>query len=154
MERIELFRKVCLGNEDASNFLMTIVPLLHLWDDLIDKDKPVSDEAINAAFWDGLVTLPRNRFYREHFDDLNPILAVAIQNWQAANLMERERREPHIAFIIRSSYVDLITMSALLCGGPAHAARMTPLIREFAHSEGFDAYLAALGAERTARGED
>lgn len=36
-----------------------------------------------------LVLLPRNAFYRLHFDELNAILANAITNWRVATRLER-----------------------------------------------------------------
>lgn len=154
MELSTLFREVCAGDESAVEFLTAMVGVLHLWDDLIDKDKPVTDDDINAAFWDALVVLPRNQFYQRHFSDLNPILVTAILSWKTANEFERNRESLDIAFVIRSAYVDLILMTALLCGGRARAERLGPAIRLFAHAEGFRQYQLNLEAEKAARGEE
>jgi hypothetical protein len=50
------------GNTDALNLFHHLVELIHIWDDLIDKDKPVSDEQINKAFLIALVYMPSNPF--------------------------------------------------------------------------------------------
>ena len=44
---------------------------MHTWDDLVDKDKPVSEADINGAFVALMVHVPANPFYliypsREH----------------------------------------------------------------------------------------
>ena len=100
-----------------------------------------------------LVDLPRNQFYSDNFYLLNPILMVAIQNWHAANKLERNGGDDdkRIAFILRSSYVDLITQSALITGGAAWADTITPEIRRFAHQEGYPGYLESLRVETEAR---
>lgn len=138
----------------ATAFLEGVVTALHVWDDLIDLDKTPVPEEINDAFWFLLVDLPRNRFYMDHFDLLNPVLMVAITNWHAANHLEREgddNADKAIAFILRSAYVDLITQCALIVGGTEWANRVTPAIRRFAHSEGYQQYRVNLTAEVEAR---
>ena len=140
-------------NESAVDFLDGMIGIAHLWDDLIDRDKPVTDDAINQAFWFMLVDLPRNEFYQAHFNALNPIVMVSFMNWQAATLMERAgtNDDKHIAFILRSAYVDLVTQCALIVGGKDWASKAVIEIRRFAHCEGFEKYLDSLQTETNAR---
>lgn len=35
-------------------------------DDLVDRDKPIDDLWIYLAFWQSLIELPGNPFYRQH----------------------------------------------------------------------------------------
>lgn len=148
-QTIELMR----GNVAAADFLEMIVELLHFWDDLIDRDKVLADEQINDAMYALLITLPRNPFYVAHFPVLNPILANSITNWHVANKFEREggEYEQRIAYILRSSYVDLVTNAALIVGGPAWACKVGEEIRRYAHKETYDGYLVNLEQERNAR---
>jgi hypothetical protein len=143
------------GNADALAFVRAIALVLHTWDDLVDRDHDVDDAAINRAFWLALVELPRNAFYREHFNDLNAILVNAIVNWRIATNVERLRAPPAgdlmIAFIIRSTYVDLLTVSATLIGGADWSVTFGGDIHRWAHGEGFAAYLTNLTAEKAAR---
>ena len=141
------------GDIAAVDFLEAIVSVLHFWDDLIDRDKAVAESEINAAFYTMLVSLPRNPFYMRHFDHLNPILVNAITNWHLANSMEHEGDDAALrcAFILRSSYVDLITQSALAVGGMDWARYVGAEIRRYAHKEGWDGYLVNLAAEKAAR---
>jgi hypothetical protein len=120
--------------------------IAHCWDDLIDKDKPIDPEAINLAFWQALVDLPRNRFYQRHFDLLNPLFMTVIQNWHAANVMEKNGTAPdlEIAFIIRSGCVDLLIQAATLVGGYSHAREVTPVLHRIAHSDGLKGFKAKL----------
>jgi hypothetical protein len=150
-EQQQLLYQVVRGHPDAAEFCITLVEVLHLWDDLIDKDKPVSPEAINKAFWQALVELPRNRFYQEHFHDLIPCLMTAIQNWHAANGMEETGSEldKEIAFILRSSYADIVIQAAHLTGGYDWARQITPLVRREFHKETYAGYRVNL-AKQTA----
>lgn len=134
--------KAANGNKDAAAFLELIVDILHFWDDLIDKDNEITDEYIHKAMWKALVDLPRNAFYSRNFSELNPVLVVAISNWIAANDMEAAGQESDldIAFIIRSSYVDLITHTATLCGGFEHGRNVALEVRRKTHSEGSQGY--------------
>jgi hypothetical protein len=141
------------GNKAAADFVELIVDVLHFWDDLIDRDKPLSDELINRVMLDALVTLPRNAFYRAHFDTLNTVLMNSITNWHVATKFERtgdEYRE-RIAYILRSSYVDMITTAALIVGGPSYAVEVGEEIRLYAHSETWGGYLVNLRNETKAR---
>lgn len=145
------------GHAAASQFLVTIASILHTWDDLIDRDGPVTDEAIHDAFVKALLVLPSNTFYRQHCDQITPLLTVAIQNWWAANAAERGQLRAlplEAAFVIRSTYVDLVTFTATICGGMAHGAEVAQRVRALAHREGMSRYLQNLSLERKAREGD
>lgn len=45
--------------------------------------------AINAAFYDALVGIPSNPFYRKHMDIFLPVKATACMNYAIANSFER-----------------------------------------------------------------
>lgn len=149
----EIKKAINSRNADAGAFLAQIVSILHFWDDLIDKDHKLSDRTINDMFELMLIFLPRNRFYMANFDMLNPILISAIQNWHLANTIERSeiRESYNISFIIRSSYVDIITMTAYLLGGQDFAQEIGMSIRLLAHKEGMTTYVSELSREAKAR---
>ncbi len=138
------------GNENAIIFLRTIANTLHLWDDLIDKDLPLDDEQVNKAFHDLFITIPCNSFYQKYSAFLHPVLVNAIINWHTANSFEEgtDPNELHIAFIIRSSYIDILTASAFVLGGMTHARKVAVTARKWAHEEGFDQYIGNLARER------
>jgi hypothetical protein len=82
------------------------------------------------------------------------VLANAIINWRIATEYERNASGKHdleAAYVLRSSYVDLVTLSALLLGGAAHAATIGADVRRWAHQEGYELYLENLVAEKAAR---
>lgn len=153
MTKDELIQTVCRGDASASEFLHTVTQIAHVWDDLIDQDQPILADQIHQAFVQALVTLPLNAFYRRHFDMLHPVLVSSISNWLVANELERDGSmdDLRIAFISRSSYVDLVTQVAFLVGGFPWVRSVGPEIRRFAHEEGWDVYLENLETERAAR---
>lgn len=154
MDLNALLKVVLREHPAAIELVKDFVYVAHLWDDLIDRDRPRSDEHINAAFWKALVDIPMNPFYQTHFRWLHPVVTTAITNWEAATRMEREGRDAdlEISYITRSSYTDLIIQSAYLIGGREHAREVTPTIRRFIHQEGFAKYKANLKYEAATRG--
>ena len=137
------------GHVQATAFLVTLFDVLHCVDDLTDKDKPVATATIQASFYKALVTLPRNEFYQQHFALLNGALQTAILNWHAANKMEvtDEANTKEVAYVLRSSYNDLITLCAMIVGGEDWAVTVAYECRLRAAKEGFGEYLVSLRNE-------
>lgn len=148
----EVLQEMVKGDQSALDFLRVVYDIAHAWDDLVDRDKPVQASAINQAFFSALVVLPSNAFYRQNQQHLMPVLTNAMTNWQVANRLERgdDVNELKIAFILRSSYCDLVTQAALIVGGLEHAVAVGVEIRRFIHGEGFTGYLANLQTEKKA----
>ncbi|WP_338619041.1 hypothetical protein [Achromobacter sp. E1] len=141
------------GNQAAVDFLRLAFQVAHLWDDLIDRDRVLADDAINDGMFAALVLLPRNPFYRANFDTLNSILANASTNWRISTELERAdgTAPKRIAYVLRGAYMDLVTHSALLLGGPQWARDVGLELRQL--TEPWGEYLTNLEAERAARGD-
>jgi len=124
-QKVASYEDMFLGNRDAIHFMTVVSAWTHLYDDLIDKDKEVSDDFIHKVMWDIMVGLPLNRFYVENAALLAPITATGILNWRGANDMEASgsKEELYIAHATRYSINDLALMVMTLLGGPEHAAR-------------------------------
>jgi hypothetical protein len=116
--RKNLTRWTC-GDLSAAAMLIDIWRIAELWDDLIDRDKPVKDEDINAAFYTAIISLPRNEFYQRHFLQINPLMESAIIDWHAANALEKNGSEVALrqAYVLRCSLVNLIVVAAKIIGG-------------------------------------
>lgn len=152
MNYAELIQHILKGHKGAIAFFDLLMRIAHVWDDVIDGDRPVKRQDITTAF-EGLFSLNANAFYRECFDMLHPIITMAVIEWQAANKLEatNDLLDKQIAFITRSSYLQILIMCALLVGGKAWAIEVTPMIRRHFHGEGFDRYLLNLRDEKIAR---
>lgn len=137
----------------AVDCVLKLFQVAHLLDDLVDGDKEPTPDEIVGAFWLSLVDLPDQPFYVRHGAAIRPVLATALVNWLGANKLEADGDEAalQIAFVLRSSYVDLVTLAALIVGGVGWAAEITPEIRRWVHSEGFETYVANLKLEKEAR---
>lgn len=124
-QKVASYQDMFLGNQDAISFMLVVSKWSHLYDDLIDKDKPVDDQMVHEVMWDIMVGLPLNKFYVANADLLAPVFATGILNWRGANDMEKSgcKEELYIAHATRYSINDLALMVMTLLGGPAHAAK-------------------------------
>lgn len=151
-EQIELFRWAAKGDADAADFLLAITDAAHAWDDVVDADKPLDRGALSAAFHALVLEIPANPFYRTHRASIDPLIQQAAVNWLVATGIERDPKAPkHVGYILRSTYIDLITHAALLTGGPLWAQLVCRRVRELNQDETFDDYLNELTAEARAR---
>lgn len=150
MDCNELFLLVSNGNKAAETFLHEITEVAHFWDDLIDRDQHLTAAEIHSNFEKALITLPINPFYRSNEQLLRPIMLMSIMNWKAANVLEHEQQDNdlQIAFILRSAYADIISMTAMICHGFESAQSLILAIRRKCHSEGFVNYLENLKTEK------
>jgi len=80
------------GNQDALNMFRLFVDLSHIWDDLVDKDNPVSDDRINHAFLCCLVYLQANPFYRSIQEQVLPMWISVVSAYDTANKFENSKR--------------------------------------------------------------
>jgi len=152
-KHVPLFSEFLLGNVEAIQFVVRVFRALHVWDDLIDKDKNITDDEVNSVFWDLLVVLPADPFYVRNLALLNSTLVNAIINWHIANKLEREgdEKDKSIAFILRGAYIDILSASAFVVGGMNWATEIGPAIRRWAHEETFAQYMENLAKECEAR---
>lgn len=156
MNEVYAFIFECVkGNKSAADFVFQASSLAHFFDDLIDKDQNISKNEIHANLWLSMITLPRNEFYRNNFNELNPLIASSIINWRAANELEAtdSSEDKEISFIIRSEYVNLLIHSALIVGGVDWANEITPKIRRFWHDETLAGYKENLANQFAKSGE-
>lgn len=136
---------VCKGNTDAVDFLMTVYHAVSIWDDLIDKDKPVDDSAINSAFIALLVDMNRNPFFRQYVDHLLPVIELCVMNWMASNNMAKHQKTAVMSFCCRQVAAQLIVYTARIIGGPQWAEQHIAGIMLRAEPEEISDYLKEHG---------
>lgn len=153
-DEIQLFQWAAKGDMDAALFLKAVTDAAHAWDDVVDADVRLDRSTIAKAFQALVLVIPANPFYRTHRASLDPLIQQAALNWLVATEIEREPGGPlHVAYILRSSYIDLVAHVALLTGGPLWAQSVCRHVREINQTETMDDYLTNLDRERAARGE-
>ena len=130
------------GNQDALNMYQAFVDLAHVWDDLVDKDKPVSVEKINQAFLTCLVFLPANPFYRGIQDQILPMWLVVISAYETANFFETNKDEHgvEIAHGLRYAVGNIIAYAIHVCIGMEKAKEVLPDMWKTIFYERFDDY--------------
>lgn len=151
-----LVRKSLLGHEEAILYVLQAFDTMHVLDDLIDGDRDVSAEELSRRMFHALITMPNNQFYRDNQGAISGVLITGWANWIAANKTEQSyisdecnnEEGLRVSFVTRSTYMDLITLCAVIVGGLEHGASVAKEVREYCTSEGFDAYLNALKQER------
>lgn len=130
------------GDQDALNMYRHFVDLLHTWDDLVDKDKPVTEGAINQAFATALVYLPANRFYQSIQPQILPMWLTVISAYESANHFERTKDEHgiEIAHTLRYAAGNIIAYAIHVCLGPVKAKEFLPEMWKAVVFERFDDY--------------
>jgi hypothetical protein len=130
------------GNQDALNMYRAFGSLLHTWDDMVDKDKVLTEKQINDAFLTCLVYLPANPFYRHIQDQILPMWLVVVSGYAAANHFEREK-DPHgieISHSLRYAAGNIIAYAIHVCVDAEEAAKQIPDMWKSVFYERFDEY--------------
>ena len=139
MNEQELLEHV-LKDAGAIQFIKSLHKISQVWDDLVDKDKPVSREQIDGAFRLALIEIPQNPFYLFFIGKLLPVMESVIYDWQTATVME-QGDELMTPFILRDSLAGIIVYCAGLLYGPEWALNIAPTVRKWVHDEDFTKYV-------------
>jgi hypothetical protein len=130
------------GNQDALNVYRMFVDLAHLWDDLVDKDKEVTEDEINNAFLICLVYLPVNPFYRSIQDQILPMWITVVSAFQTANKFEKDK-DAHgieISHGLRYAAGNIMAYMIHVCVGAEEAKKYLPEMWKAVFYERFDDY--------------
>ena len=112
LEKLGYFLK---GDQQAIKLCIELLFIGHLWDDLIDKDKPRTDQEINQAFTWALGEIPINPY----FPGVYHLIRNAINQWQSANeLASGNEDEKLMSFLIRNALMEVVHYMMFLVGGP------------------------------------
>ena len=132
------------GNQDALNVYRMFVSLLHLWDDLVDKDKPenTTESEINNAFLICLVYLPLNPFYRSIQEQILPMWITVVSGYETANKFEKDKDEHgiEIAHTLRYAAGNIIAYMVYVCVGPERAKEILPEVWKTVVFERYEDY--------------
>ncbi|MFN5348819.1 MAG: class I SAM-dependent methyltransferase [Polaromonas sp.] len=131
------------GNQDAIHLVNQWYKVLHLWDDLVDGDKPVTREQINAAFTLALVDIPANPFFRENMAQLLPLLSSGITSWHVANVMERSGNRELLAqaHMHRIQIGSVFVACAEIIGGRDWAIQVGPYLWQLTQGDRLSDYV-------------
>lgn len=123
----ELLVQAASGNDDALRWLWSFWCFSQMFDDLVDRDKPVAhgDAARELARFVEQVAL--SPFFRQHAASLTALLVSAINRWLTGDEMARsEQQEARtLARAVRCGDLDVVLHVAYLVGGWDHMRAMT-----------------------------
>lgn len=130
------------GNQDALNMYRMFIDMTHVWDDLVDKDKEVSEDDINRAFLIALVYLPANPFYRSIQHAIMPMMITTISAYHTANHFEKTKdlHGLEIAHGLRYAAGHIIAYAVNACIGPDKAKEVMHEVWKDVVFERFDDY--------------
>ena len=130
------------GNQDALNMFYAFTDLAHIWDDMVDKDKPVSADKINHAFLTCLVYLPANPFYRSIQDQIMPMWLTVVSAYETANFFEatKDQHGIEIAHGLRYAAGNIMAYAVYVCVGTEKAKEVLPEMWKTIFYERFDEY--------------
>jgi hypothetical protein len=130
------------GNEDALRMFYAFADLAHIWDDLVDKDKPVSADELNQAFLTCLVYLPANPFYRSIQNEILPMWLTVVSAYETANYFEanKDAHGIEIAHGLRYAAGNIMAYAVHVCIGPEKAKKVLPEMWKTIFYERFDEY--------------
>ena len=116
--------------------------LAHIWDDLVDKDRPVSANQINQAFLTCLVYLPANPFYRSIQNEILPMWLTVVSAYETANFFEtnKDAHGLEIAHGLRYAAGNIMAYAVHVCVGPEKAKEYLPEMWKTIFFERFDDY--------------
>lgn len=140
MKDFEFFNKWFKGNRSAIDMVALVLQITHVWDDLIDQDKPVTGHQINQAFFNALISLQRNDFYASNGMALGLLMEHGIRDWITANELE-EQKNFEAAFVLRCSIRLMFIEAAVIIGGYSWGQDMAQAYNEYTFSD-FSEYKA------------
>lgn len=99
----------------AKAWLLDLWAVIQVLDDALDGDKADPGQ-VNQAAWAIFVNMPLNDFYRQSMATLQPILALQLMKWQAANIVEELGLADERSYMFRAGYYEVVLMVCHLCG--------------------------------------
>lgn len=130
--------KIANGNKDAARFVQAFVCHCHVLDDVIDKDKPVTDEVLIGTEASWLIELTHNPFFVANKAMLVPIILNAFNAWLDSNRMATSEDEnvKRASDVVKGFYHEVCWQVALITGGWKHMRSITSEHREYDYDHG------------------
>ena len=105
-----------LGLPDtAKAWLLDLWRVIQVLDDAMDGDKAAPDD-VSRAVWAIFVAMPLNDFSRANAGILQPILALQVLKWEAANAVERGGDACEVSYVWRAGFYEVVLMACHICG--------------------------------------
>lgn len=138
---LPLFEQIYKNDTAAIELSFMLLDVSQIWDDLVDKDKPVSNEDIDKAFLYSLQYIPTHKYWSPA---MHCMLNSVYLRWHAANCIESDpsatNDELSKAWMLRAGLFDLFELLSLQLHGLDFAKSNARFIRQF-YGERLDSFL-------------
>lgn len=132
-----------IGDESAVSFFLDLSHFVEIYDDLVDRDKPVSSDDINHALFAVLCYMPSNPFFLQHRLTLTPLIFTSINAWADANEFQHgTMSEKALAYGLKGGGVEVLLSIISITRGVEYMRSVSAEVRRIvmAH-ETFEEYL-------------
>jgi hypothetical protein len=131
-----------VGDPHAIAFILICSDACELFDDLIDKDKPLEETHVVRVLFSLFTELPVNPFFDAYKHQLIPVMITGINAWLDANALERGTENDKVfAYVLRDWYMEIICFVIYLLRGRAYMRQTSLEVRHFfTHHETLEAY--------------
>lgn len=128
----ELIELSANGNKDAKRYMYDFTYVVRIFDDLIDKDYPVSDKQIYRAFFIAMGDLWLNPFFVRNSRLLIPMHIMSCNTFFDSNawMNDKDKLKRIYAHVIKDFVNELFGMVAFLTGGYNHMRKISLKMRE------------------------
>jgi hypothetical protein len=135
-----------VGDPQAIAFFLAFCDACELFDDVVDKDKPVEDAHATRVLFSLLTELPLNPFFEQWKRQLIPVINTGINAWLDANELEKGSENDRVfSYVLRDWYVELLGTVIWLTKGMPYLRCVSMEIRQFfTHHESLEQYLEKL----------
>ena len=130
------------NNQEAYEVALILIRTCNIWDDLIDKDNPVTNAEIHYSYISILHDLQRNPFYKNYESELFSTITSSILSYLCANEYE-ETEDEHgleLGHMLRYGPVLSVCYIIYLCNGFEKATTLYPIVIKGLCSERFNDY--------------
>ena len=130
----------------AVQFIVQFSDACELFDDMIDKDKPIPDDHVVRVLFVLLTEMPLNPFFDRHKTSLIPVIVTGINAWLDANQLEKGSDNDRVfSYVLRDWYAELIAFVVYLTRGREYLRGASMDIRRFfTHHETLEQYRGEL----------
>ena len=132
-EKRDVLLESWVPDTQAREFLLIVFDAAEFYDDVIDKDKPLSEDHAARVLFSTMVHLPNNGFFLQHRAQLTPLMLSAINAWLDSVTYERRGDDEDLAraYMLRRHHLELVQMVVFLLEGRDQMRRVSMQIRDF-----------------------
>lgn len=126
----------------AIRFIVDFADTCELFDDMIDRDKPLEDDHIVRVLFKVLTEIPLNPFFDRFKNQLIPIIITGINAWLDSTALENGSDNDKVfAYVLRDWYMEFVAYVVYLTRGRDYMRDTSMEIRQFfTHHETLEEY--------------